>query len=149
MTLMKALRNAISIVTLNEDSISRVSKEKHAWIWGIVIVAISAWLTTLGDYLFQQNNPSPVIVDGIQYGVTSLTDVLFAPIGSIIGIAIGAAVVYLFVLAICCYCCRKMSSKGGEHGDTVVPVQNTDVEITQHNTVGGASDISTYKTNQV
>ena len=99
MDIKDSVMQAIDIVKLDENTIDKVSKDKEALKIGIIIIAIGSFLTALANYIGTKTTESTINLLGIEIAAAerSISSLIAAPIGSIIGIFIGVGV--LFIIA--------------------------------------------------
>ena len=88
MDIKDSVMQAIDIVKLDENTIDKVSKDKEALKIGIIIIAIGSFLTALANYIGTKTTESTINLLGIEIAAAerSISSLIAAPIGSIIGI---------------------------------------------------------------
>lgn len=100
MDFQNSVKKAIDIIKLDEKAIGQVSKDKEAWKMGLLIIAIGGILSGLASYIMTKTSSPVLNMMGLgKLGEVAqkatLSSIILAPIGSIIGTLI---IVGIFLL---------------------------------------------------
>ena len=100
MDIKDSIKKAIAIIKLDEKVIGKVSKDKDTWKVGLIIIAIGSILSAIASHFMSDKASSAFDILGAPEmaevaKTTSITSIITAPIGSIIGTLIIVGIIFL------------------------------------------------------